>query len=379
MSVVTIVVVVFSLLGALDHMIGDKFGLGKEFERGIMMLGVMMMSMTGMIVIAPVLTDILAPLTRLMTDAPIDPSIIPASLLANDMGGAPLAVEMAVNFEIGSFNALVVSSMMGCTVSFTIPFALGVVEEKQHREVLIGLMCGIITIPVGCAVSGCITGLPVGKLFWNLLPLLIFSLILVIGLLKFPNFCVKLFHLLGKGINVLIMFGLGLGILRFLTGIDVIKGMDTLEEGAAICLNACAVMTGAFPLVYTLSKICAKPLKALGSKLGINEVSVMGIFASLATVATSFGVMRNMDKKGVVMNSAFAVSGAFVFASHLAFTMSFDSSYVGSVIVGKLIAGVLALIVANSMYDRLEDRHGIQLVTVNPFTVNKSNELDDNS
>ena len=45
-----------------------------------------------------------------------------------------------------------------------------------------------------------------------------------------------------------------------------------------------------------------------------------------------------------------AVSGAFVFAGHLAFTLAFNESYVFCVIVGKLVAGVLAIVVANWIF-----------------------------
>ena len=38
MSPITIVMLCFSVLGALDLLIGNKFGLGKQFESGIMLL-----------------------------------------------------------------------------------------------------------------------------------------------------------------------------------------------------------------------------------------------------------------------------------------------------------------------------------------------------
>ncbi|MBR5445993.1 MAG: ethanolamine utilization protein EutH, partial [Clostridia bacterium] len=130
MNAITIIMVVFSMLAALDRIFGCRFGLGKEFERGFMLLGTMALSMIGMIVISPWIAETLAPAFDVFRDLlGIDPSVIPASLFANDMGGAPLAVEIAHDREIGMFNALVVSSMMGCTISFTIPFALGVVDK----------------------------------------------------------------------------------------------------------------------------------------------------------------------------------------------------------------------------------------------------------
>jgi ethanolamine transporter len=61
-------------------------------------------------------------------------------------------------------------------------------------------------------------------------------------------------------------------------------------------------------------------------------------------------MMEKMDKRGTVLNSAFTVSAAFVLGSHLAFTMAFDESYVFPMIVGKLISGIFAVLLAFIMY-----------------------------
>ncbi len=354
MNPITIVMVCFSMIGAIDRIIGGKMGLAKEFERGFMLWGSMALSMIGMIAISPVIADVMEPVFNFVYEVlHIDPSIIPATLFANDMGGAPLAKEIAVNEQIGMFNALVVSAMMGATVSFTIPVALGMVEKEQHRELLLGLLCGIVTIPLGCLVAGIVLQLEMTALLINLLPLVIFSGIIALGLIFCPEKCVKIFNIFGICINILITIGLALSILRYLTGIEVIKGMETLEYGAGICLNASAVMTGAFPLMAFIGRILKKPMQKIGKKINVNETSVMGLLSSLATSMTTFGMMRDMDKKGVLLNSAFAVSAAFTFAGHLAFTMAFDASYIGSVMIGKLTAGVLALIVASVLYKRM--------------------------
>ena len=106
--------------------------------------------------------------------------------------------------------------------------------------------------------------------------------------------------------------------------------------------------------MYILSKVLAKPLKAVGGKIGVNEISIVGLVSNLASSATAFGMMDKMDKKGVVMNSAFAVSGAFVFAGHLAFTLAFAQQYVVSVITGKLVAAVFAVVLANALYKKIK-------------------------
>ena len=97
-------------------------------------------------------------------------------------------------------------------------------------------------------------------------------------------------------------------------------------------------------------------MKKISKKVGMNEVSALGFVGTLATNVTTFGMMRDMDDKGVVLNSAFAVSAAFTFAGHLAFTMSFNADYLVPVIVGKLVAGVFAVAIAQFMYSKLHKK-----------------------
>ena len=129
--------------------------------------------------------------------------------------------------------------------------------------------------------------------------------------------------------------------------------MDMLEEGARICLNASIVMTGAFPFMLVLTKLLAKPIRLFSGRMGINEVSAVGFVSSLATSLTTFGMMSRMDKRGILLNAAWAVSSAFAFAGHLAFTMAFDSTYIPFVIIGKLISGTCAVILATTLSKKI--------------------------
>ena len=90
MSPISFVMACFSILGALDLIIGNKFGLGKQFERGLTLIGAMAMSMVGMLVLAPLIAQLLEPVVSGMASVfGIEPSVVPAMILANDMGGAP--------------------------------------------------------------------------------------------------------------------------------------------------------------------------------------------------------------------------------------------------------------------------------------------------
>ena len=59
-----------------------------------------------------------------------------------------------------------------------------------------------------------------------------------------------------------------------------------------------------------------------------------------------FGMMKDMDDRGKIINVAFAVSAAFVFGDHLGFTAGFDQTMIAPMIVGKLVGGITALFAA---------------------------------
>ena len=347
MKVLSIIIIIFSIIGAIDYILNNRLGLGKEWEKGFHLLGTMSLSMIGMIVLAPWIGQLISTgLGSVVSKMPFDISVIAGSLLANDMGGATLALNIAQNEQIGNFNGLIVGAMMGATISFTLPFAMTVVEKRQQKSVLFGILCGIIAIPVGCFVAGLMAGIPLIELLANLIPLIILAILLAVGLAKIPDICVKVLGVLTIGIKILIIFGLVVGMIRFLTGYALIPSAAPIEEGVLIVFNIAVVMSGTFPLLHILSKLLRKPLVFLGKKMEMNETSTIGFISTLATNVTTFGMMKDMDERGVILNSAFAVSSAFVFADHLAFTMSFDKGFVPSMIVGKLVAGVLGVGIA---------------------------------
>ncbi len=355
MDIVAIVMAIFSVIGALDRIFGNRLGIGKEFEKGFLLLGELALAMMGMIIITPAIADWLSPVFEgFYTCFGIDPSVIPASLFANDMGGAPLAKEICKNDQLGMYNGMIVASMMGATVSFTIPIALGSVNKENQKPLLLGLLCGIVTIPLGCLAAGFLCGIAAGPLFLNLLPLLIFAAIIAVGLLLAPELCVKIFNLFGIFIKIIITVGLALGVLKFLIGWEPISGLTPIEEAAGICLNAAIVMSGAFPLLFILSKIIAKPMKALSRTLGIKENATLGFVATLANNITTFEMMNEMDKKGAMLNAAFAVSASFVLADHLAFTLAFDNRYLLPMVVGKVVSGLCAVGVALFLFKRMK-------------------------
>lgn len=346
-QVLAAIMAVFAVIGALDKVFGNRLKLGDEFEKGIMTLGPLSLSMLGMMTIAPALADLLVPVITPVAELfGFDPSALAGILIANDMGGASLAQSIAQDELLGAFHGLCVASMLGATISFTIPVALRSSKKENHNDVLLGLLCGISTIPLGCFVSGIVMGISPLTVLINLAPAILISVIIIIGLLKFPSATIKIFSVFGKFISILITCGLALGIFQELTGKTILANTAPITESAATVFTICITLAGTFPLIAIISKILKKPLSALGKRLELDDTSVVGLIATLANSIATMESSDKMNRKGRVMNLAFAVSAAFVFGDHLAFTLSFNDSHILAVIVSKLVAGVSALAVA---------------------------------
>ena len=350
MSAYEIVIVIralFAVLGGLDRIIGNKFGLGKEFENGILAMGSLAMAMVGIICLAPVLAGLLKPVVVPVYEfLGADPAMFAGTILANDMGGGSLAQELTSDPRAALLGGVITGSMLGATIVFTIPCAMGIVEERDRPAVAKGILCGIVTIPLGVFAGGVAAGFPVMMVLRNLVPIVIIGALIAFGLWKAEKWMIKGFSLFGKGVVIVVTLGLTAAIVESLTGLVIIPGLTPISEGFQTVGGIAIVLAGAFPLVFAVTKLLKKPLVKMGKALGINEVAAAGIIASMANSIATFGMVKDMDRRGKVVNIAFAVSAAFVFGDHLGFTAEFAPEMLPGVIIGKLVGGVSAVAVA---------------------------------
>lgn len=346
-EIIVYIMAAFAVLGAIDRIIGNRFGLGEKFEEGIMALGSLGLAMIGIICLAPVLANLLNPIVvPVFGFLGADPAMFAGSLLANDMGGAPLAMELAIDEQAGLFGGLIVGAMMGPTIVFNIPVALGIIRDEDKPFLATGILAGIITIPIGSLVGGLAAGFPIMMLLRNLIPIIIFAAIIALGLFKFRNITITAFSYFGKFVIIVITIGLAAAIVEALTGWSVIPGMTPISEGFEVVGSIAIVLAGAFPLVHVITKVFQKPLMSLGKLLGMNDVAAAGMVATLANSIPMFELMKDMDDRGKIINVAFAVSAAFVFGDHLGFTAGFNAQMITPMIVGKLVGGITAVLVA---------------------------------
>lgn len=347
-EIIVYIMVVFMVLGAIDKIIGNKFGLEKKFDEGFMAMGSLAIAMVGVVSLAPVLATILKPvIVPVYTALGADPAMFATTLLACDMGGYPLALQLAQTEEAGLFAGLILGSMMGPTIVFTIPVALGIIQKEDHKYLATGILAGMITIPIGCFVGGLVAGYSIGMITMNLVPIIIVALLIALGLWKIPDKMIRGFNVFGKGVVWVITIGTAAIIIETLTGIVVIPGMAPISEGIQIVGSIAIMLAGAFPMVHFITKVFKKPLMSMGKVLGMNDVAAAGMVATLANNIPMFGLMKDMDERGKILNVAFAVSAAFVFGDHLGFTAGVNREMIFPMIVGKLVAGVTAIALAS--------------------------------
>jgi ethanolamine transporter len=362
-SVIIFIMMIFMLVGAVDKIRGNKKGYGEKFDEGFNAMGPLAIAMAGVVAAAPVLAILLKPIiVPIYKLVGADASMFATTLLACDMGGYPLAMQMAGNDSIGNFSGLILGTMMGPTIVFTIPVALSIIKKDDRPYLGAGILAGLITIPIGCIVGGLVMNTTPYKIniltiLVNLIPVIIIAGLIVVGLWFIPSKMINGFNKFGTGVTVVITVFTAIAVFEYQTGIKLplmnimvepdASGTIPLLSGLLVCGQIAIVLIGAFPMVKWITKTFEKPLKKMGKAFGMDETGSAGLVANLANNIAMFNIMGDMNAKGKLLNVAFAVSAAFVFGDHLGFTAGVNKEMIFPVIIGKLIAGITALILAN--------------------------------
>jgi ethanolamine transporter len=341
------ILAIFLVLGAVDYCIGNRFGLGEKFKEGFVAMGPLALVIVGIVSLAPVIAGILIPIiSPLYLIVGADPATFANTILALDMGGYALAEEMAQSEEAALFAWVMLGTMFGPTVAFTIPVALGLIEKNDHPYFAKGILIGLCTIPIGCLVGGLVAGFDMELILRNLIIPILFSVIIMSGLVFFMKQMIKLFQVFGTIITCVAIFGLVAIAIETFTGFIVIPGLAPLADGVQTVGLIAIVLAGAFPFVAVMTKVLSRPLNRAGSLVKLNEQSTAGLIASLAHIIPMLALLKDMNKRGKVVNIAFAVSGAFVFGGHLGFVAGMNQEMVSAMIIGKLTAGMSAIVVS---------------------------------
>lgn len=371
-TIVIYIIMVSAVLGAFAYIRNEEEGLGKEFVEGLHSIGPIFVPVAGIMASIPYLSAFIetyfGPLFSAMG---ADPAIAATTFIAVDMGGYQLAEALALSKE-GWIMAMVVGYMAGATIVFSVPVGLTMLKKKDHKYMALGIMSGLLSIPIGvfitCSIlsisdlavrglisanaeSAYILALSFSTIFANLIPLTIFCVALAIGLKVIPDTMIKGFLVFGRAMHISIVLVLVFSIVEYFTGIFTTIlgswGFDPIIADEADQFRALEIagyigimLCGAFPMVYLIKKYLATPMEALGKIMGLKPEGAAGILAAAANILAMFRLIEDMRAKDKVLCIAFSVCAAFMFGDHLAFTANFQPNMILPVLVGKLFGGL---------------------------------------
>lgn len=338
------VMAIGAVIGGIDHLLGDRFGLGKKFEDGFMYLGPTALSMAGIICLAPLLSSVLGPVVvPLYKSVGLDPAMF-GCILSIDMGGYQMATDLCGNPVVGKFAGIVAASAFGCTITFTIPVGVGMIESGDRPLFARGILIGLITLPITLLTGGLCCGLPLSTVVWQSFPVLVLSALFLLGLWKIPLQMIRGFSVFAGVIRALTLVGLILGAFQYMTGVVLLPAMAPLEDAMVVVSAISIVLLGSLPVAEILQRLLRRPFAWLGRHAGVSETSVAGLLISAVSAIPVFTMIKDMDDRGKVMNVAFMVSATAVLAAHLGFTISAAPDMTGALLCAKLSGGIAAVI-----------------------------------
>lgn len=377
-QIVIYIMMAFVLLGAGAYIANPKSAFGLEFKEGILSIGHIFIPVGGIMALVPILVKIIeATVAKAYVWFHADPALAAGTFIAGDMGGYQLAHELA-----GSHSAWILaftaSFTAGSTIVFSIPVGLAMVDRRDHKYLALGVMSGLLAIPAAVFVVCLIllasgvplrediatTGpgtspfdLPISDILWNLLPLALTMAVIAIALRFFTGPTIRVFLVLGRALEMILTAALAVSIVEYFTGVfstvfgswpldpfiaDEIDQFRALEIAGYIGV----MLAGAFPMVYAIRKGLARPLGAIGHRIGISPDGMSGFLAGSANVLALFRIIRVMPPKEKVLTIAYSVCAAFVIGDHLAFTANFQPGMIAALMAGKFFGGILAVFIA---------------------------------
>ena len=378
-TIVVYVIMACAIAGCLASVINPESELGQQFVAGIDSIGPIFLPTAGIMASAPYLTAFVSSVFGSAYSAVgADPAMAATTFIAVDMGGYQLADALAETRE-SWIMAMVTGYMAGATIVFSIPVALKMLEKRDRKYLALGVMSGLLAIPIGVLVASAIIAvshpmvrevvstnadatyqlaLSWGQIGVNLIPLIIICMALAAGLKFKPDAMIKGFIVFGRVMESALKIVFVLVVVEYFTGVwstlfgsfgfdpiiaDEEDIFRALEVSGAIGMMLC----GAFPMVYLIRRYLAKPLAKIGGAVGLSSDATAGLLAGSANVLALFSMVKDLRAKDKVICMAFAVCCAFLFGDHLSFTANFQPNLIVVVLVGKLAAGICAIVFAN--------------------------------
>lgn len=358
MNIFIAIMLVFALIGFVDKTFHLKWGLELTFDKGLSTMGSLAVSIIGIYCVGiTFVQQNIDVFTKLNDYLFFDSSVLIGMLLCPDTGGYPIISQICTNPDIIIFSGVLLTSILGQTISFQLPIFLAFLDQKEINNLMRGFIVGIIMVPIGLLASYFFIDIPFQTLIINLLPILLICIVIAVSIIKAPRLTVKVFSGFASFIKLLsyIMFFiviLGLYI-PSLSYVDY----ALVEESTVMILKMIIIICGSMVLSEMILKFGSRYIEAIAHKLQINKESVVGFILNCASSLAMLPLYSKMDTKGKLINAAFSVSGAYIFGGQLGFISSVAGEYVTVYVFVKLLCGVLSVLCISLMYRKVGEEN----------------------
>ncbi|MBU9895970.1 ethanolamine utilization protein EutH [Holdemanella biformis] len=337
MNPIIFILLCFAALGLFDKMLNNRLGLASSFDRGIITMGDFMMSVGGFYCIAIAFLNGHANLFE-------NKEMIISSLLAPDLGGYSIIESMTHVDNILIFCGVLLTSTLGCLISFQLPIFLNELDKDDLNHYLKGIIYGILGLLPVLIVAGIILQIP--NFIVSFLPVIIICAILIgLFFISFQTLIVVL-TLFSKLVQILGYIFFFLVCLTFFFNMNFTNA-TLINDALRIVFQMSIIVCGSLVFCEIILRKFSNQIERIGQILNIDKYSVMGIILSFGTSIAMLPLFGKMNRKGKILNAAFSLSGAFVFGGQLGFIASVNPNSVTWFVVVKLVAGMLGLLIAN--------------------------------
>lgn len=349
MNAVIAVLLLFAMLGLADKILGNRFHLAEEFDKGMELMGPMALALVGISCIgmyaAELNADAIASFSAFL---PFDASVIAGSLLAPDMGGLPISLQIAESRELGLFAGMLISTTVGATVCFQLPVCLSGVRDKKDASLMMkGFIIGLATILPGLIAGGFLLGISGISLFLNLLPILLLCLVLTIGFKLSASVSSKILMVFGNGIRVLSLIFFAMVMVGIYLPALALADYEMVADVFVAVAKMAAVVCGSLVFSRIALRVFRNPFTVISERMKTNEYALIGLILSLTTTFAMLPLFPKMDTRGKLINAAFSVGGAYILGGQMAFVSSMTTGKeISAFFVTKIIVGVCAITAA---------------------------------
>ena len=353
--IISWILAIFAVIGGLDYLFGDKLGLGSKFERALQLMGPMATSITGIIVMVPLLSlGLQKTIVPLFAPIGFDPGVF-GGLIPIDWGGFFLAKDLAIDPRLGLYGGINVAGTFGTVLSFAIPMGMRVLKDKEKQDAFArGILEGLVIMPIALILGGLVAGLSFVEVIWHSLPILVLSGLVLFGIWKNLPLMVKIFSVFSKILRAIGILGITLGAFQQMSGVQLIPIITPILDALRIIAMITVTMLGCLPLSEFLTRLLRKPLTVLAQKIRTTPEALSDPIMTIASGTAGIIAMQDFDLRGIELNASFVVFAVSGLSAQLSFILNNAPEHMASYMVTKFIGGLLAMVFSVWLMNRRE-------------------------